>query len=84
MTSRSDTTLYPQNFFEEVKQWTTVLGYLSTPISNASEPYLPAGYSNATFGPMFQAILAQGVGHTVPLFEQQYLQFLGIARGVPS
>ena len=27
----------------------------------------------------FQAILAQGVGHTVPLFEQQYLQFLGIA-----
>ncbi|KAH9902860.1 Alpha/Beta hydrolase protein [Cubamyces lactineus] len=75
----ADTTLYPQNFFEEVKQWTTVLGYLSTPISNASEPYLPAGYSNATFGPMFQAILAQGVGHTMPLFEQQYLQFLGIA-----
>ncbi|KAI0329096.1 alpha/beta-hydrolase [Cubamyces sp. BRFM 1775] len=64
----ADTTLYPQNFFEEVKQWTTV-----------SESYLPAGYSNATFGPMLQAILAQGVGHTVPLFEQQYLEFLGIA-----
>ncbi|KAM5543202.1 hypothetical protein V8D89_003076 [Ganoderma adspersum] len=75
----SDTTLFPQNFFEEIKQWTTVFGYSSTPISNASESYLPSGYSNATFGPNFQAILAQGVGHTVPLFEQQYLQFLGIA-----
>ncbi|KAI0373431.1 alpha/beta-hydrolase [Pilatotrama ljubarskyi] len=75
----ADTTLYPQNFFEEIKQWTTVFGYPSTPISNVSESYLPRGYSNATFGPNFQAILAQGVGHTVPLFEQQYLQFLGIA-----
>ena len=74
-----DTTLYPQNFYESVKQWTTVFGYPSTPISNTSEPFLPSGYSNATFGPNFQAILAQGVGHTVPLFEQQYLQFFGIA-----
>ena len=75
----SDTTLYPQNFYEEIKQWTTVFGYSSTPISNVSEPTLPAGYSNATFGPKFQAILAQGVGHTVPLFEELYLEFLGIA-----
>ncbi|EKM61688.1 carbohydrate esterase family 1 protein [Phanerochaete carnosa HHB-10118-sp] len=74
-----DTTLYPQNFYEEIKQWTTVFGYPSTPISNVSESYLPSGYSNSTFGPNFQAILAQNVGHTVPLFEQQYLEFLGIA-----
>jgi acetylxylan esterase len=74
-----DTTLYPQNFFEEVKQWTTVFGYSSSPISNVTESYLPNTYHNATFGPNFQAILAQGVGHTVPLYEQQYLQFLGIA-----
>ncbi|KAI0034042.1 putative acetylxylan esterase A [Vararia minispora EC-137] len=75
----ADTTLYPQNFWEEIKQWTTVFNYPSTPISNISESYLPAGYSNATYGPRFQAILAQGVGHTVPTFEQQYLQFFGIA-----
>ncbi|KAI0369635.1 acetyl xylan esterase [Pilatotrama ljubarskyi] len=75
----ADTTVFPQNFFEEIKQWTTVFGYPSTPISNVSEPTLPKGYSNATFGPKFQAILAQGVGHTVPLFEQLYLEFLGIA-----
>ena len=75
----SDTTLFPQNFFEEIKQWTTVFGYPSSPISNITEAALPRGYSNSTFGPNFQAILAQGVGHTVPLFEQQYLEFLGIA-----
>ncbi|KAI0768766.1 putative acetylxylan esterase A [Trametes elegans] len=74
-----DTTLYPQNFWEEIKQWTTVFDYPSTPISNVSESYLPRGYSNATYGPRFQAILAQNVGHTVPLFEQQYLEFFGIA-----
>ncbi|OCH86101.1 putative acetylxylan esterase A [Obba rivulosa] len=74
-----DTTLYPQNFWEEIKQWTTVFDYPSTPISNVSESYLPQGYSNSTFGPRFQAILAQNVGHTVPLFEQQYLQFFGLA-----
>ncbi|KAH9944358.1 alpha/beta-hydrolase [Epithele typhae] len=75
----ADTTLYPQNFQEEIKQWTSVFGYSATPSRNVSESYLPGGYSNSTFGPNFQAILAQGVGHTVPLFEQQYLQFLGIA-----
>ena len=75
----SDTTLYPQNFYEEIKQWTTIFDYPSNPISNVSESYLPGGYSNATYGPNFQAILAQNVGHTVPLFEQQYLEFLGIA-----
>lgn len=75
----SDTTLYPQNYYEEVKQWTTVSNYPSNPISAVSESYLPSGYTNSTYGSSFQAILAQGVGRTVPLFEQQYLQFLGIA-----
>ncbi|VDB82870.1 unnamed protein product [Peniophora sp. CBMAI 1063] len=75
----ADTTLYPQNFFEEIKQWTAIFDYPATPISNVSESYLPAGYSNSTFGPRFQAILAQGVGHTVPTFEQQYLEFFGLA-----
>ncbi|VDB83032.1 unnamed protein product [Peniophora sp. CBMAI 1063] len=75
----ADTALYPQNFYEEIKQWTTIFNYSSTPISNVSESYLPDGYSNATYGPRFQAILAQGVGHTVPVFEQQYLEFFGLA-----
>ncbi|KAH9917380.1 Alpha/Beta hydrolase protein [Epithele typhae] len=75
----ADATLHLQNFYEQIKQWTTVFGYAATPVSNVSEAALPSGYSNATFGPRLQAILAQGVGHTVPLFEQQYLEFFGIA-----
>ncbi|KIP03626.1 carbohydrate esterase family 1 protein [Phlebiopsis gigantea 11061_1 CR5-6] len=46
---------------------------VANPISAVSESYLPSGYINLTYGSSFQAILAQGVGHTVPLFEQQYL-----------
>jgi acetylxylan esterase len=38
----------------------------------------PAGYSNATYGPKFQAILAQNVGHTVPVFETNILAFFGL------
>jgi acetylxylan esterase len=49
----ADTLLYPQNFFEEIKE---------------------------TFGgPQLQAILAQGVGHYVPVAENLILQFFGIA-----
>lgn len=59
----SDTTLYPQNFWEEIKQWTQVFGVSQTPTSNiTNNPQ--AGYSRATFGPNVQGILAQGVGHT--------------------
>ena len=74
----SDTTLFPQNFFEEIKQWTTVFGYAS-PISNGTSPGLPSNYYNATFGPKFQAIQGQGVSHNFPLYEQMHLQFFGIA-----
>jgi acetylxylan esterase len=71
---------YPQNFFEEIKQWTNVFGYPSTPVSNVSmtSQGFPAGYSNATYGPKFQAILAQNVGHTVPVFETNILAFFGL------
>ena len=47
---RSDTTLYPQNFFEEIKQWTTIFDYPATPLTNVSEPFLPGGYSNSDPG----------------------------------
>jgi len=73
----TDTTLYPQNFFEEVKQWTNVLGYSQTPTSNATNTPL-SGYSKAVFGPNFQAILAKGVGHTVPERAGDVLAFFGL------
>lgn len=63
--SPSDAVLLPQNFEEEIKQWTNVFGVCQTPVSNVtSDP--ETGYSRAFFGPNVQAILAQDVGHTVP------------------
>ena len=46
--------------------------------SRTSRNQPQAGYSNATYGPLFQAILAQGVGHTVPEHEVNVLQFFGL------
>lgn len=62
-TLASDTTLYPQNFWEEIKQWTDVFGVSQTPTSNTTNDP-EAGYSRASYGINVQAILAQGVGHT--------------------
>jgi acetylxylan esterase len=73
-----DVTLSTQNFFEGVKQWTNVFGYSQTPTSNVSMSGFPAGYSLSTYGPKFQAILAQGVGHELPVRETNALAFMGL------
>lgn len=79
----ADTTLYPQNFWEEIKQWTNVFGYSQTPLMNVTDQP-EAGYSNATYGPLFQAILAQGVGHTVPDHATDTLKFFGLSNLQPG
>ncbi|PPQ85087.1 hypothetical protein CVT26_005605 [Gymnopilus dilepis] len=79
----ADTTLYPQNFWEEIKQWTNVFGVSQTPSSNTTnDPQ--AGYSRASFGPNVQGILAQGVGHTVPEHETDTLAWFGLSNLVPG
>ncbi|KAF8965879.1 acetyl xylan esterase [Flammula alnicola] len=78
-----DTTLYPQNFWEEIKQWTDVFGVSQTPVTNVSgDPQ--AGYSRASFGPNVQGILAQGVGHTVPEHETDTLNWFGLSALTPG
>lgn len=78
-----DTTLYPQNFWEEIKQWTNVFGVSQTPVTNTTnDPQ--AGYSRASFGPNVQGILAQGVGHTVPEHETDTLNWFGLSALVPG
>ncbi|KAL1744633.1 carbohydrate esterase family 1 protein [Schizophyllum fasciatum] len=73
----ADTTLYPQNFYEEVKQWTNVLGYAEGSGTNTTnDPQ--QGYTRATYGPDFEAIFAQGVGHTVPEQANDVLRFFGL------
>ena len=80
---RSDTTLYPQNFWEDIKQWTNVFGVSQTPTSNLTNNPLP-GYSRASFGPNVQAILAQGVGHTVPERANDVLDWFGLSNLTPG
>ena len=78
--AHSDTTLYPQNFWEEIKQWTNIFNVSQTPVSNITNDPLP-GYSRASYGPNVQAILAQGVGHTVPEQAGDVLNWFGITGG---
>lgn len=78
-----DTTLYPQNFWEDIKQWTNVFGVSQTPTSNTTNDPLP-GYSRASFGPNVQAILAQGVGHTVPEQANDVLNWFGLSNLTPG
>ncbi|KAF8175579.1 acetyl xylan esterase [Pholiota molesta] len=79
----ADTTLYPQNFWEEIKQWTNIFGVSTTPTTNVSgDPQ--QGYSRASFGPSVQGILAQGVGHTVPEHETDTLDWFGLSSLTPG
>ncbi|KZP33694.1 carbohydrate-binding module family 1 protein [Athelia psychrophila] len=79
----ADLTLYPQNFWEEIKQWTDVFGVSQTPVTNLTDNPLP-GYSRASFGPNIQGILAQGVGHTVPEIETDTLDWFGLSSLTPT
>jgi len=74
-----DTTLYPQNFWEEYKQWTNIFGYSQTPtkaINNDPEP----GYIHWIFGKgNVQTYAAPYLGHMVPTHETIDLAWFGIA-----
>jgi len=76
----ADTTLYPQNFQEEIKQWTNVFGVSQTATSTQSNSPL-SGYTRTSYGPNVQAILAQGVGHTVPEQANDVLAWFGLTGG---
>jgi acetylxylan esterase len=79
----ADTTLYPNNFYYEIEQWTDVFGVSQTPTSNiTNDPQ--SGYSTASFGPNIQGILAQGVGHTVPEHEAITLEWFGLQNLTPG
>lgn len=81
---RSDSVLYPQNFFEQIKQWTNVLGISSTPTSNLTNTPV-ANYWCATFGNgQLQANFANGVGHEIWYREGDVLDFFGLSSLTPA
>jgi poly(hydroxyalkanoate) depolymerase family esterase len=63
----ADTTLNFNNFGEEIKQWTNVLGVSQTP-SSTSTPQ--AGWTHTTYGaannPLVDAYSIAGAGHVLP------------------
>ncbi|EOO04320.1 putative acetyl xylan protein [Phaeoacremonium minimum UCRPA7] len=61
----ADSTLAPQNYQEEIKQWTNVFGVSQTPTSSVKN-YPQANYQTDNYGPDVQGIYATGVGHSVP------------------
>jgi len=74
----ADTTLYPQNYNETIKQWTGVFGYSSMPQQvQANNPQ--QGYTREIYGPNLQGIYARGVGHTVPIQGNEDLKWFGLA-----
>ena len=70
---------YWNNFEEEIKQWTGVLGGLKFARNNTNTP--EPGYTQMVYGngTKFVAYSAEGVGHPVPAHETVDLTWFGIS-----
>jgi acetylxylan esterase len=61
----ADTTINPNNYQEELKQWTNIFGVSMTPTSTKAD-YPEKNYALSDYGPNVEGIYATGVGHSVP------------------
>ncbi|KAK4923632.1 hypothetical protein LTR49_009187 [Elasticomyces elasticus] len=80
-----DTTLYPNNYNETVKEWTGVFGYDYTSPDTIKADFPKSGYTTDIWGvdsanPLgtVQGIYAVNVGHTVPIDGDQDMQWFGL------
>ncbi|KAI1739097.1 PHB depolymerase family esterase [Xylaria scruposa] len=72
----ADTTLYPQNYYETIKQWTGVFGYSTTP--SATYPNTPRSpYTRYVFGPNVEGILGEGITHSIDIFGDADMEWFG-------
>jgi acetylxylan esterase len=72
-----DTTLYPQNLQEEIKEWTTVLGQSSSPVSTVQN-WPDQNWTTWTYGNKFRATSAKGVTHNIPTNESVVLDWFDL------
>ncbi|GIF16698.1 extracellular catalytic domain type 1 short-chain-length polyhydroxyalkanoate depolymerase [Actinoplanes teichomyceticus] len=81
----TDTTLHYNNFGEEIKQWTNVLGVSQTPVkTDTPQPgWTRTWYGNTSAQPPVQAISLAGVGHALPMPGQarMAISFFGLDQG---
>ncbi|KAJ7056038.1 carbohydrate esterase family 1 and carbohydrate-binding module family 1 protein [Mycena amicta] len=77
----ADTTLFPENLGEEIKEWSGIFGYNAAAPTQVLQNTPLAGYTKSIYGPNLQGILAQGVGHTVPIQGNEDMKWFGIIPG---
>ncbi len=82
----SDTGLHYNNFGEEIKQWTNVHGlsqtatYTDTPQSGATR----TRYGDTGTTAPVEAISLQGVGHNLPINEEEAIRFFNLDGSSPT
>ena len=74
----ADNVLFPQNFNETVKQWTTVFGLNSTQ-ANVTVGTPSAIWTRYSYGPKFEAYLAEGVTHDIQVQEDVVMAWFDLA-----
>lgn len=80
----ADTTLYPQNYNETIKEWCGVFGYDYTKPIKTENNTPQQNYYRYTFGDQLQGIYAIGVGHTVPIQGTEDMKWFGFIGGSVS
>ncbi|KAF3350911.1 PHB depolymerase family esterase [Verticillium dahliae] len=77
-----DAVVFPQNYYETVKQWAGIFGYSTTPQQTISNfPRSP--YNKYVFGPNLEGILGVGVSHSIDVFFDEDLKWFGITPQDP-
>ncbi|KAK1970211.1 PHB depolymerase family esterase [Colletotrichum sublineola] len=71
-----DTTLYVQNYYETIKQWTGLFGYTTTPVSETPN-YPRSPYTKYVFGDKLETFLGNGVTHSIDVFAEEDLKWFG-------
>ncbi|KAK2035559.1 PHB depolymerase family esterase [Colletotrichum zoysiae] len=76
-----DTTLYVQNYYETIKQWTGLFGYSTTPVSETPD-YPRSPYTKYVFGDKLETFLGNGVTHSIDVFPDEDLKWFGFMTPV--
>ncbi|OLN81069.1 putative acetylxylan esterase A 3 [Colletotrichum chlorophyti] len=74
----TDTTLYPANYQETIKQWSGVFGYNPDKPTKSSPNTPQSNYRTDVFGDHLTGVWAAGVGHTVPIRGADDMKFFGL------
>ncbi|KAI1484646.1 acetylxylanesterase aceA [Biscogniauxia mediterranea] len=74
----ADTTLYPQNYHETIKQWTGIFGYTDTPREMfVNDPASP--YTRYVYGENVEGAYGIGITHNLDMFGDADIEWFGIS-----